>query len=202
MRQTGILVALVVVAGLAFFAGRAFTDDEPAPGGMDPQEMEKMMRELATPGPQHAQLAKMAGTWDVTGLMWMDPSQEPIPSQGTAKVTSILGGRYLVQDYDGQMMGEAFQGHGLTGFDNFKKEWWNVWVDTWGTSYLLERGPDVAEGKPCEMKGTWESPMGKTESRSVMTIVSDDEHKLEMFGSMMPGQPETKFFELVYKRRK
>jgi hypothetical protein len=198
MRIRGFTLALLAALGVGFFAGRGFTDDEdPMPGGPD---MEALMRELATPGRQHADLATRVGTWDVEGVFWMEPGAEPTKSKGISVFRSVLGGRCLVQEFEGEMMGEPFSGFGFHGFDNHKREWWYVWADSMATNYMTAKGPDPKAGAPIEYRGTWEAPWGTTKSRDIVTAVGPDEFRMEMHMDM--GAGEMKMMELTYRRRK
>ena len=47
----------------------------------------------------HKALEKMAGTWELTVKMWMDPAAEPTISSATAKSEMIFGGRFLAEEY-------------------------------------------------------------------------------------------------------
>jgi uncharacterized membrane protein len=59
----------------------------------------------------------MAGDWDAVVKTWMGPG-EPEASRGYSANKMILGGRYLLQEYEGGAMGKPFQCMGITGYDN------------------------------------------------------------------------------------
>src|SRR5262245_27132454 len=100
------LLYVLVVLMLTSVANAA---DKPA---MDPA-MAEMMK-YATPGPQHAQLKAMVGTWDATVKSWMG-TPEPTVSKGVMKNEMTLGGRLLESSYKGEWAGAPFDGFGLTG---------------------------------------------------------------------------------------
>jgi len=60
--------------------------------------------------------------------MFGEPGTEPEVSTGTASRRMILGGRYLEETVHAMMMGEHFEGLGLTGYDNVTGSWWGTWV--------------------------------------------------------------------------
>src|SRR5262249_39505709 len=82
----------------------------PAPPQMTAEQKAMMdkMAKAATPGPQHAMLAKMAGDWAATVKYQMDPSQPWQESQSTSTVTALMDGRYTQEVVSGQMMGAPF----------------------------------------------------------------------------------------------
>src|SRR5438309_1548624 len=78
------------------------------PGAPSQEEMQKMMAEMekaAAPGPEHKALQDNVGNWTATSKMYMDPSKPPMESQGTEKVESVLGGRFIQVKFSGNMMG-------------------------------------------------------------------------------------------------
>lgn len=82
-------------------------DEKTEAGGTDMQEAMEVYHKLATPGPEHALLTRLAGTWDATMKSWMDPAQPPMVSTGSSEQQMVLGGRFLRQEYTGEMMGGA-----------------------------------------------------------------------------------------------
>src|ERR1700754_1997078 len=70
----------------------------------------KNWQAYATPGSVHAMLAKSNGTWTATTTMWMTEGGAPMTSTGTAVNKMIMGGRYQVSNFSGNMMGQPFEG--------------------------------------------------------------------------------------------
>ncbi len=109
-------------------------------------EMEAWMK-LHAPGKEHQQLAGAAGTWKAAGKSYMG-GPEPVTFAGTSQRTLILGGRVIADDFKAEMMGQPFEGHGLTGYDNATKRWWTTWNDSMSTSIMVAYGKwdDAAKG--------------------------------------------------------
>ncbi len=84
MQWRGMLAVAVVAGALAWFGGRAFTEDDEKPKAPTPEEMAKW-KELATPGAMHKWLAQADGTWDVVGKT---------PGWGHLHVTRLGLGQY------------------------------------------------------------------------------------------------------------
>ncbi len=163
--------------------------------GDKPGEMsqEQAWMKLAQPGPEHAELAKAAGTWDQAITMWMYPDAEPQTSAGVAKIKSIMGGRFLIEEVRGEMefAGEkmVFEGLGIFGYDNFKKKYVYTWVDNMGTMIMLAEGTADATGNVITYLG--EIPDPKTgDMITVKTISrkeSDDREVVEMHNKLPDG---------------
>jgi len=180
-------------------AAPAATSAAPA-GGPSPAEMEAWQKSM-TPGPQHEALAKLAGDWTFTNTMWMAPGQPPTESTGTMHAERTMGGRYVVEDWKGEMMGQPFEGHGTNGYNNVSKQYENTWMDNMGTGIMYSTGGCDAAGV-CTYKGeSWDPMSGKKATlRSVITWTDPNTFKMEMYGPAPDGK-EAKMMEIVAKRK-
>ncbi len=137
----------------------------------------------ATPGAEHGWLASMTGKYTVTIKMWADPSAEPQLSTASGERKMMLGGRYLVEKYDGQMMDQPFESMGITAYDNVEQQYVAAWMNTHGTGIFTMTGNFDADGKVLTMWGESMDPYTKKsrKMKSIMTIVSDTEEVSEMY---------------------
>src|SRR5688572_16592859 len=108
--------------------------------GADPDELMKKVEEAGTPGPAHKALDALVGNWKVEVKCWMDPGGEPNVSKATSKANWTLNGRFLEEDFHGEMMGKPFSGKTLLGFDNTKQTFNSVWVSDTQTSMFTSEG--------------------------------------------------------------
>ena len=108
------------------------------------EQMDEMMKhwmQLAEPGEEHTQLARLAGTWNTKNSHWAYPGAEPSVSQGTATYEPIMGGRFLLErveskmEFSGQLF--DFEGLGIIGYDNLTEKHFFAWVDNMGTMMLV-----------------------------------------------------------------
>ncbi len=188
-------------------AGKAVEDA----GKAVDQEAEKMKAEMmakwqeyATPGENHKALDQLVGSWNYTVKFWETPEAAPTESTGTSEIKWILGGRYIQQSTKGMAMGQEFEGLGLMGYDNAKKEYINVWIDNMGTGIMTGTGTYNAATKTFEDKGTFSCPVEDEKDkpyRTVTTINSPDQFTFEMFAPGMDGK-EARMMEIVYTRKK
>ena len=193
---------LVLVATLSVTTA-AFAADAPKAPSAEQQAMMEKMTKAATPGPQHEMLKKMAGEWNATVTMQMDPSQPPEVEQSTSTLTMVMGDRYCQEMVTGQMMGQPFSGMGLTGYDNVLGKYVSTWVDNMGTGIMTSTGTADASGKVITWIGTMSDPVtGKpTKERMVTTIKDDDHHTFEMYGTPPGGKKEMKMLTIEYSRK-
>src|SRR5207237_6024874 len=84
---------------------------------------------IPKPGPEHEILKKDVGVWDATVETTMEPGGKPNVTKGVETNTLLGGGLWMVQDFKGEFMGVPFQGHGVAGYDPFKKKYVGTWVD-------------------------------------------------------------------------
>jgi hypothetical protein len=189
----------------AFAAGPLVAQEakKAAAPATDEKAAMEMMQKLATPGAGHKKLDPWVGAWTSRMTMWMDPTKDPVKSEGSTELKWVLGGRYVQQTYEGQFMGGPFSGVGYTGYDNYKKKYVATWMDTASTSVLNMSGSFDKAGKVLTMTGRVDDfTTGKvTTMRTVTTMPSSDEMRWEMF-SPGPDGKEVKMMEIVYTRKK
>ena len=193
----------LVLAPLALAAEKAGDKPAAAKPALD-AESKKMMEEyakLAAPGPQHAELMKGVGKWKTTTKSWMVPG-EPLVTEGTSVCTSVLGGRFLREEFKGTFGDGPFEGFGLTGYDNQKQEYIGTWMDSMGTGILHTHGKMDEATKALTMLAEYDDPLTgqKMAMRMVTRTVNADTHVFEMYG-MQDGK-EVKQMEITYQRMK
>ena len=117
MDRTRTLLALVAGGSLALAIPALAEEPEQRPS----HEMAAVMKaymEAGTPGEPHAFLGEMAGEWEGRVTMWMDPSAPPLESTFTSSAELIMGGRFLLENVEGDFMGLTFEGAGVLGHNN------------------------------------------------------------------------------------
>jgi hypothetical protein len=195
LRNTVLFALAFAAIGAA--AGVGFSKDEPAKP-MSEQEMMMKMMEWAQPGPMHKHLEALVGDWKVAGKMYS--SSGAMPFEGEATNNWILGGRFVESRYEGPFMGEEFEGIGVTGYDNGKKEYQSHWIMTMATGIGSTTGTYDAETRCFTFKGSAYMPDGTTHTkREVMTIKGKNEIHSVVY-SAAPGGKEQKEMEMTYTR--
>jgi len=174
------------------------------PPGMTPELMKEMEACIvaAQTGPMHEHLQSMVGTWEGKNKMWMTADAPPMETTSTARFASTLGGRFIHGDFTGPMPGmdEKFEGASIYGYDNVSKKFQVCWVDNMGTGMMTGTGELSPDKKVMTWTMKWNHPTrGEVTFREVDTRISDDEHKMEMYGPGLDGK-EFKMMEIVSKR--
>ena len=206
--STRLVIASVVLAGgtLGLLAAAAPWQDAQAkakPAGTQAkpftdQEM-AAWKKASTPGPQHGEMEKMVGTWDVKATSWMKPGAPPEEWSGTSDARLILDGRYLVEDFSGTMSMGPYHGHGMLGFNNQTGQWEHVWIDDMGTAMMVSQGKSDAGKTELHSTGTCPLNGERVAMRMVLMSHGDDERTVEMW-STFPGQPEFQSMSLRYTK--
>ena len=161
-----------------------------------------MYQELANPGAPHKLLAEMAGSWSVKSKWWMDPSELPMESTGTSEQRMILEGRFLQQEFSGDMQGNPFAGIGFNGYNNHTGKFVSTWMDTMGTGiYYFEGNAGGADGKTITQICDYDDPVrGPLKWRYVSRIVDHNHLEFEMYTTDSSGK-EGKMGEMTYTRK-
>jgi hypothetical protein len=153
-------------------------------------------QELPKPGPEHAKLKEYVGTWDA--VMEMGGQK----SKCTATYKSILGGMWLASDFEGDLGGIKFQGHGLDGYNLQKKKHVSVWVDSMSSAPLTMEGDYDDKTKLIVMTGESVGPDGKPQKFKATTEHKDKDHFTFKMHMIQPGGGEQLAFTIEYTRRK
>jgi hypothetical protein len=203
MNYRGLLSGALCAAVLC--VGPKGEAQEKNPGQEQMNEMMKKWKEIATPGAPHRKLDAFVGTWDVETRMWMGgPDAPPTTTRGSTTYAWTVGGRYLRQDFHGEMAGMPVEGQGYTGYDNFEKKYVGVWMDNTSTAIFGMEGTMNKEGTVLTMYGKMDEWMtgevGKM-SKYVFRIVNKDTIVFEIH-DLAIGEPNTKMVEMTFTRKK
>src|SRR6058998_2018582 len=198
-------VSSILLLAAALITVPLFAQDQPtrpttatslvaAPSGSPSQaQMMKQMMELAKVNENHKLLEDLAGTWNYTVKMWMnpDPNAKPEESKGTAVRKSMMDGRYFVMDVtgkmempgpDGKKKEMTFKGMGIEGYDNVKKKFIGSWIDNMGTGIELSEGTYDPATKTFTYTSEMEPMPGmKTQVREVLKVADNNHMLLEWY---------------------
>ena len=172
------------------------------PGQNQDQAMQEMQAlvQANQPGPHQKALEQFAGTWDVSATFWPAPGAPPVTFTGTADHKMIMGGRYLQQQVKAEMMNMPFEGMGLWGYDNLKKEHISTWIDSTSTGIMVSRGTDEAD-KVFTFNGEYLDSTGKTRKVKEVLRIQDANKLLAEMYETGPDGKEFKNMEMIYTRK-
>src|SRR5262245_12866373 len=200
IRYTGaaLAVAATIVVSLAL------AEDKPAVPKLDPQ-MEEMMKKaeaLSTPGPAHQALEPLVGDWNAEVKMWMTPDAPPTITKGTAKNNWALKGRFVQQEFSGEVMGKPFRGISFLRYDHVRQKYRSVWIDDMSTTMVTSEGDADTGGKIITLGGDYACAMTgdkHKQTKQIFRFLSRDKHVFEMHD---PTKGEnSKEMEITYTRK-
>lgn len=193
-RSTSAYLAAFGLALAGAIGGYALADaakpakDAPAPEfklppGWTEEDMKACMM-AGTPGEQHKALAWHAGNWEGKNTMWMMPDSDPVTVDTKSTVTSIMDGRYLKIEMQGEMPGMGpYAGFGLLGFDNLSGKYVANWIDNHSTTIMNGTGSMSPDGKVLTIEYGYTCPVTKKPAtmREVQTVTGPNTKTFEMF---------------------
>lgn len=200
-RGRSLLLAAAVLGVGILLVGRA----QSAEG--DQPDMDAMMaawQAAMTPGEPHEWLAKGAGEWDLTTKMWMEGPDGPVTeSTGSASAKMVLGGRFLQEELNFEMMGMPIEMINYVGYDNFKKKYVATNLSTMGTSISTMEGVRRPGSDDVVFYGLMDEPsmdMHNLPIKYVSRQIDDDHAVFEIYDLTMAEEP-TKVVEVHYTRK-
>lgn len=170
-------------------------------GEMTAEQMAQMQAwmQAATPNENHQRLNGMIGTWNCVVTTSM-PGEEPTTSTGKSIDTWMLGGRYVQTEFAGSFMNMPFEGRGLTGYDNINKRYFSIWIDSMGTTPMIQYGQFDPATNSYTYTGDCMDPMGKKQfMKSVVKVLNHDNYVFTMYSGESPGTL-SKMMEITYTR--
>jgi hypothetical protein len=98
---------------------------------------------------RHRQLAQMVGDWEGSFRLWFTPDELACEAPQRGRIRSVLGGRFLIHEYESRYHDEPIEGVVMYGYHMDDGRWESAWVESFGTgtSIMFSTGdgavPDV-----------------------------------------------------------
>jgi hypothetical protein len=155
----------------------------------------------AMPGPIHKEMAKRAGEYTAVSKFSIPngPTQE---TKGTAKITSILGGRFLQEEFSGTMLGQPFTSIHLNGYNNATKQYEATWIYTGSTAMMTMTGASSDGGKTIKFTATYVNEKGGKETLDITHRQIDEDHFVVEIVGRSPDGSKGATMETIYTRKK
>jgi hypothetical protein len=199
IRNTCFACALLLSILPTTTSAHPIQDADAAPH-MDMAAMMEAMR-LAQPGPEHAELAALAGDWVTKVSVLMAPGTPPMEQETTATAKMILSGRFLEHTSAGDFMGTPFESQSYLGFDRRREEYTLMGMDTLGTYWVTGAGVREEDGV-IRMHGVDDDPAGKQVFTFEYEIFGPNEYEHRILFTQIGGQHFDPPFQMVTIRNK
>jgi hypothetical protein len=158
-------------------------------------------QDMPRPTAHHLAMKAAEGTWDAVVKSYA-PGQPPAESKGVEVNKIVAGGLWMQSDFTSQMMGMAFEGHGLFGFDPATGKHVGTWVDNVSASQSLPVG--ICKEGCKEVTSTFELPGPGGQAmkfREVSKQLDADHRHMAMWIQGKDGK-DMLMMEISYTRRK
>jgi hypothetical protein len=200
MRLLESCLGLVVLSVLFSISDRGVAQDRPAQQdnkAAGQQDREAWMK-LTLPGEPHKRLGALAGKWNQVVRVRTAPDAPWVESKGTAEYKPTLGGRFLMEEVKCSVMGQPFEWVGIYGYDNHRKKYTAVWMDSFGTDTEHGEGQADPAGKVFTFFGEHNDPRtgNKAKFKWVITSEGKDKMRVEMYEINAAGK-EFKNLEII-----
>ncbi|MEM7199063.1 MAG: DUF1579 family protein [Planctomycetota bacterium] len=172
---------------------------DPAQGMREAMER---VKKFTQPGKHHELLRRFVGEWNTESRLMMSGQATPA-EKGTATFSWLMDGRWLQSEATGSMMGMAFRGFSLLGYDNFKQSYVLTTVQSMDTAMNHAEGDLDPGGEALLLYGTLdEYTTGEHDKmvKYVWRFRSADEMVLEVH-DLPIGERHTQVIEVVYRRK-
>ncbi|MBI1945134.1 MAG: DUF1579 family protein [Deltaproteobacteria bacterium] len=164
--------------------------------GVDP------MHHAAThpaPGPEHARLATLAGTWDVELTVWQKAGALPEKSRGFAVVEPLFGGLFVQERMEGLAGEVPFVELTWLGFDPASKRYQLTRIGSGAAAMATRDGTFDERQQALVLEGP--AAIAGDRERRTLRLSSADERIVQCQRVPRSGEP-WQSCELRYTRRK
>ncbi len=154
------------------------------------------------PGGHHHMLGQLLGDWQGVARTWFEPGKlaDESPIQGT--ICPLIGGRFVLHEYEGALIGEAMHGMAIMGYHITKGLFECAWIDNlhMGTGILFSEAQGHDSG--FSVLGRYPDTGGGPDWgwRTEVQIV-DKDHIVITAYNISPSGEGAKAIEIAYERR-
>ena len=148
-----------------------------------------------------AGLAACAGNWRGVNKLWYPENEAPKESAATAKVTPVLGGKFLRFDYTWGFEGTEQEGSFLIGCQSKTGALTGQWIDSWhmGEAVMSCSG-DCPSGETLVVRGSYAAPPGPDWGWRIEITPNEGRTLLMRMFNISPGGQDMAAAEASFER--
>lgn len=152
----------------------------------------------------HAVLEQDIGVWDAEMKMWMSPEGgEPMPAKGVETNELMVGGMWVLSEFEGNFAGQDFTGKGQFGYDPTNKKYVGTWIDSMSPHMMKMEGTYDASSKTMTFFAESINPQsGQLIKAKLETKYTSDNERIMTMYMGIPGSDDEyyKHMECKYTR--
>lgn len=152
------------------------------------------------PGPEHARLMAMVGTWDLEMTFWFQPGRPGVSIKGTSVIRPLFDGLFIEEKIEG-MLAAPFTTLAWTGFNTATRQYEATRIASTNSIRIAETGPYDEQTKQFELKAEYPFAGETWRQRTIIEQPSADAMHAASYMSF-GSVPEWKGVEIKYTRRK
>ena len=154
------------------------------------------------PGLEHERLQTLIGEWKAVTRAWRRHDAPIEEGKGSMSNFWMLDGRFVGQEYKSRAQRPKYQGLGALGYDNIRKVYTSVWLDTTSTSVYTATGSFDEAGNVFTLEGVYQDPVTGTpvKCRSITRIINRKKYTFELFKEGSDGKM-FRTLDVVYTRK-
>ncbi|HKA05898.1 MAG TPA: DUF1579 family protein [Gemmataceae bacterium] len=154
-----------------------------------------------SPTETHARMARRAGEYETVSKLTL-PDGKGIESKGSAKLTAVLGGRFLQEESEGSLAGTPVSGLKFFGYNADAGLFEAVWMYTGSTAMMTMTGTMNEEKKSVEFSATVPGPREKKMNFTVVYRFPDADHFVVDLTARGEDGSKGPTLETTYTRKK
>jgi hypothetical protein len=150
----------------------------------------------------HALLRQCVGSYTGTARTWFEPGEPIDIARVKGRLKMVLGGRFLLHEYEGSFQGKPLEGIALTGFSLGEGRWQTAWIDSFhnGTRIMFSQGGPGGDPQSPDVTGSYPAaPDPDWGWRTTIEVPSADRLLITHYNITPQGQ-EVKAVEFDYER--
>ncbi len=129
-------------------------------------------------GKYHEFLGRLVGSWDLTMEIAMGPDQDPMISKGTSTIAWQIPGKWIRETARIEMMGQSLDSFMVMGYDNVKRQFVSMVIDSMSTEMKTMKGGISPDGTVITQFGEMDEPITGEHAKMVRyrTTFHDEDH--------------------------
>ena len=146
----------------------------------------------------HLILNRLQGNWKGISRVWFEPGKLADESEIRGMIKPVLGGRFLLHEYETMLENSHVEGISIFGYDINQNRFQCAWIDSFhnGTSIMISENNQPIS--PFSVLGHY-GPDPQWGWRTILDHSTKDTLIITM-NNIAPGGMDEKAVEIIYKR--